>query len=253
MTNRSEIIAYARAFAAACAEQTIPIEGALLYLAPSFPRMHDLNTVAIRDAARSFRHFVDAADPLFEDAGLEHRKLDVDDERHGPRLADEASREPGWNMSRLVDMTWESDPGGAADIASELPLEDLRELREREHRAGFGGDDDLIRQFLDRDYVYRRAGNGRFFGVRDEDGVLQSSLNLFRIGRVAEIDDVQTAEAARGRGYARAAVLAAARAARRDGAEIVFLCADEDDWPKDFYARLGFIPAGPRWELLRAP
>jgi len=228
-------------------------DGAFLYLAPSLPRMYDLNTVAVRDAARPFRHFAHTAEPVFADAGLEHRKLDVDDERHGPRLADEASREPGWSVSRLVDMTWESDPGGGEDLASEVPLEDLRELREREHRTGFGDDDDLIRQFLERDYVYRRAGNGRFFGVRDADGVLQSSLNLFRIGRVAEIDDVQTAAAARGRGYARAAVLAAARAARRDGADIVFLCADEDDWPKDFYRRVGFIPAGRRWELLRAP
>jgi ribosomal protein S18 acetylase RimI-like enzyme len=48
----------------------------------------------------------------------------------------------------------------------------------------------------------------------------------------------------RGRGYAKAVVLAAIAAARKRGAEFVFLVADHDDWPKELYRRLGFDELG---------
>jgi hypothetical protein len=37
---------------------------------------------------------------------------------------------------------------------------------------------------------------------------------------------------------------AATRAALAGDAELTFIVADEDDWPKDLYARLGFVPLG---------
>jgi hypothetical protein len=48
-------------------------------------------------------------------------------------------------------------------------------------------------------------------------------------------------------------VLAAADAARAEGADLVFLVADDEDWPKTLYARLGFDAAGPAWEFVRTP
>jgi predicted N-acetyltransferase YhbS len=41
-------------------------------------------------------------------------------------------------------------------------------------------------------------------------------------------------------------------AAREAGADFVFLVADADDWPKEWYARLGFEPIG-RYVKLRPP
>ena len=35
------------------------------------------------------------------------------------------------------------------------------------------------------------------------------------------------------------------------GASLTFLVADEGDWPKEWYARLGFDAIGRRYELLR--
>jgi hypothetical protein len=37
------------------------------------------------------------------------------------------------------------------------------------------------------------------------------------------------------------------------GHELVFLVADDDDWPKDLYARLGFETIGRTWSFLRTP
>jgi len=48
-------------------------------------------------------------------------------------------------------------------------------------------------------------------------------------------------------------VLSAAAAARDAGAGLVFLLADQDDWPRHLYGRLGFDPVGPEWEFLRTP
>ena len=48
-------------------------------------------------------------------------------------------------------------------------------------------------------------------------------------------------------------VLAAAEAARAEGAGLVFLLADEEDWPRDLYRRLGFDGVGSEWEYVRTP
>src|SRR5436309_1584776 len=57
--------------------------------------------------------------------------------------------------------------------------------------------------------------------------------------------------AARRRGYARAVVSAATRASLEARNEITFLVADDEDWPKDLYASLGYEPIGRRFEFTR--
>jgi len=37
------------------------------------------------------------------------------------------------------------------------------------------------------------------------------------------------------------------------GHDLVFLLADDDDWPKELYRKLGFHDAGHVYELLREP
>jgi GNAT superfamily N-acetyltransferase len=71
-------------------------------------------------------------------------------------------------------------------------------------------------------------------------------------GVVAQVENVQTAEQARGRGLARALVTAAVARALGQGATCVFLVADADDWPREFYGRLGFVPAATTTVLTRA-
>jgi ribosomal protein S18 acetylase RimI-like enzyme len=61
---------------------------------------------------------------------------------------------------------------------------------------------------------------------------------------VAEVCDVGTHPSHRGRGLARAVVTAAVAAARGDGADLIVVTADADDWPRQLYARLGFEPVG---------
>jgi ribosomal protein S18 acetylase RimI-like enzyme len=71
-----------------------------------------------------------------------------------------------------------------------------------------------------------------------------SYADLYLRGSDAQIEDVGTLPEHRGRGYASAVVVAAAEAARRAGADLVFLFADAEDWPKELYRRLGFDELG---------
>ena len=64
---------------------------------------------------------------------------------------------------------------------------------------------------------------------------------------------MNTIEEFRGRGLGSAVVLAAAASARTRGFDVVFLIADDADWPKDLYARLGFDPVSRFWSFVRTP
>ena len=74
---------------------------------------------------------------------------------------------------------------------------------------------------------------------------------MFQEDGVAQIDEVTTVEQYRRRGLARAVVVGALRASLEADAELVFLVADEADWPMRWYERLGFEPIGRRYELIR--
>jgi predicted GNAT family acetyltransferase len=76
------------------------------------------------------------------------------------------------------------------------------------------------------------------------DDEIVSYTDLYSDGPDAQIEDVGTLPEHRGHGYATAVVLAAAAAARSDGADFVFLVADAEDWPKELYGKLGFDEVG---------
>ena len=69
---------------------------------------------------------------------------------------------------------------------------------------------------------------------------------------VAQIESVDTLEAYRNRGVARA-FLAAAITAARDAADLVFLIADTADWPQGLYGKLGFDPVGTYRQFTKSP
>ena len=68
---------------------------------------------------------------------------------------------------------------------------------------------------------------------------------------LAQVDEVGTLQARRGRGHARAAVAAAADAAAAEGCEQVLIVTDAADWPQELYRRLGFDEIGATYEFLK--
>jgi ribosomal protein S18 acetylase RimI-like enzyme len=83
------------------------------------------------------------------------------------------------------------------------------------------------------------------------DGDVASYCELYTDGRTGQIEAVATLEAYRNRGLASAVVLRALEESRAAGDTLTFLLADEDDWPKELYRRLGFDQSGRLYRFLR--
>jgi ribosomal protein S18 acetylase RimI-like enzyme len=95
-----------------------------------------------------------------------------------------------------------------------------------------------------------KEANLRIFGIV-EDGEVVSSAQLYSDGSTAQVEEVATLPAYRGRGHAKALVTRAVEEAIADNHEFIFLVADGDDWPKKLYNRLGFEEVGSRFAFLR--
>src|SRR4051794_11346816 len=195
-----------------------------------------------------------AADEL--QASLRHRKVTIADEQAGARVAEELKGR-GWRYYTLVTMVYRGAGTGAATRApgdravEEVEPSALRPTRERALDDG-QRDAEARRQIVASPELRAAASPTRLFAARADRHEIGSFCALFQGRGTGQIDEVTTLEQYRRRGLAGAVVSAAVRASLDAGDDLTFLVADEGDWPKDWYARLGFEPIGRRYELVRA-
>ncbi len=93
----------------------------------------------------------------------------------------------------------------------------------------------------------------RWLSAAGEDGSMGARAWLLEHDGVAQVEDVATAPSERGRGLASAVVSAAIAAARRSGAELVFVVADADETTPELYRKLGFEPLAVTSRFIRRP
>jgi GNAT superfamily N-acetyltransferase len=199
---------------------------------------------------------VDAAELIAEaddvQAGFGHRKLVVYDEDLGARLAGDLSAR-GWNVFRLLVLVRNRPPDrppepAAAEVSRERGAAALAAFRREQ---SFGWQDEAVRQLAAMDDRYTTAVAGRDFAAPPDDPAC--ACRLYSDGELAQVDEVGTLESRRGRGFARAAVLAAADAAASEDRAPIFLQTDAADWPQQLYRRLGFDEIGSVYEFLKLP
>lgn len=193
------------------------------------------------------------AERLQGEAGLRHRKLEVRDEAAGRRLELEF-RKLDWTVNRHVLMALHHGPDRPADggVVDEVDAEALREPRAAQLSAyEWAADGEVLAQLHEAKALFAERVATRFFAIMD-GGRAVSWTDLYLAGDTAQIEDVGTLESYRGRGYARAVVLHAAAEAGRAGADLTFLVADDEDWPKELYRKLGFDELGLVYEFLLA-
>jgi GNAT superfamily N-acetyltransferase len=177
--------------------------------------------------------------------------LIVDEPADVTRLAADLARK-GWTIERHVAMRAGIVPAGRGprQPVREVPAPDVVLARRAATRED-GFDEATIAAIEVADAVVGRAMQERAFVSLAPDGAIAAFAKLYTDGAVGQIEDVQTRLAHRGRGHAQAAVLAALDASRRAGHELTFLWADEDDWPRELYRKLGFAVIGRRWRFRR--
>jgi predicted GNAT family acetyltransferase len=229
--------------------ETIPFGKALF--TGSLPVVWSLNFLRIEAVGPTASEIAAEADRLQGAAGLEHRRVAIEDEDAG-RTLEPGFVELGWKPDVFLFMVPRREPHRAVDAIGvvEVSREELRPIREAILREWLGDvNDELMAQLAESDRRFAAAGNARHFAVV-VDGKPVSSTDLFSDGSTAQIEDVGTLPGHRGAGYASAVVLTALAEARAMDHDFVFLVADARDWPKEMYGRLGFDPIGEKYAFL---
>jgi GNAT superfamily N-acetyltransferase len=191
------------------------------------------------------------AEDVLGAAGLAHRRVLCDDEALAARLGPGLSQ-LGWRTEVHVVMAWE---GGTPPPAPRLEWpepEALRPAYATSHRES-GTPADAITQLVDHGVTDPEVPGVRVrrAAIR-EDGEWAAMLRLYDDGATAELDDVSTLSRFRGRGLATELMYGAIGQALADGCDLVFLRADERDWPAAWYRRLGFTPVGRQFVYSRS-
>ena len=216
--------------------------------ATRYPSYYDFNSVRVEeDPAMDVDALVAFADEAL--AGLEHRRLDFDrvDVAEPLRAGFEAR---GWKAIRLLWMRHETPPPPGPDIAvQEVPYDAVHDLRLAWHGDESPDQDGSGYIAQAREVALRREV--RVLAVHDEAGAPVAFAQLEQDGAAAEITQVYVDPCLRGGGRGTAMTRAAITAAGdvRD----LWIVADDNDRPKELYARLGFRPAWTTMELTRWP
>jgi ribosomal protein S18 acetylase RimI-like enzyme len=219
-----------------------------------FPIKWDMNYLRMTedhpDATAAL--IADEAERVQGEAGLEHRKLHADDEALGARLAP-GFLELGWKTTKIVVMArYQKDMTRPQTVrAEERDGEYLRPYMERWDRGKHTLTEDDIAQLAGARAHLLAAMNGTNFAA-EIDGEVAGWCEYYTHEGVAQIENVCTFEKFRNRGVASSIVMAGIEKAEADGASLVFLLADEDDWPKELYVKLGFETIGYIYEFLKS-
>jgi GNAT superfamily N-acetyltransferase len=210
------------------------------------PNYHAFNVVRVeRDPSMSAEALATFADEAL--AGLEHRRVDVEsiDAAETLRAGFDAG---GWRSVRLLWMRHEARSPAAPDArVQEVPYDAVHALRvawqlEEWHDEGL--------EYLAQAREVSLGLGGTVFAMH-EDGVPVGYAQLERLDGSAEVSHVYVHGEHRGRGRGTALTRAAIEAG--SDADDLWICADDEDRPKDLYARLGFRPAWTLMDFTRWP
>ena len=215
--------------------------------ATTYPNYWDYNLVRVEsDPEMTFEELESFADDALGD--LRHRRLDFEQIEVAERLRPDFEA-AGWVTLRLVWMRHEEAvPDGDDVLVREVPYDDVIDLRRAWHDEDFPDQDPLDYHANAREVALRMGA--RVFAV-ERDGRAVAFAQLDGDDEAAEITQVYVHPDERGSGMGTSLTKAAIEAAGDVGD--LWICADDEDRPKELYARLGFRPALTTMEFTRMP
>ena len=234
------------------AARVVEVPGAVAVADPAFPHSRDDNRLLVTDllpaeevAART-AELAAALDWTTAAVTLLHPDA-------GP-VAAELSRR-GWHLASTVLMArWAPFPAATGGPAEVVPQPDVHALWERSWREGLGANepdlDEVVRQLVGREHRTDRVVRVVDVGVR-EHGEVVAAAQLRVDGATASVESVVSDPQVRRRGHGRAVLDLALATAGAAGCDLVVLDAAAGDWPRHWYARLGFTEAGRTWDAVR--
>jgi len=225
----------------------------LAFLDERLPHVYWANMlwVTAQDAVGADELVADA-DRILRD--FAHRQLVVEHEPLARTLQDELAA-AGWETDAILYMTHERSPdlmpdlGGVREVGHDdiLAAED-RFLRDEPATAA----PEARRQVMAHHRHIGELLGERCFAAYAGDEVC-AYAKLRHRGGIAQVEDVAVLPEHRGAGLGRLVTSAALAAGLALEPELLFIVADDEDWPKELYARLGFEPVGRIAGFLRPP
>jgi ribosomal protein S18 acetylase RimI-like enzyme len=237
-------VAMERAQLAAAAGRSKPHPLGLLLFDDARPRVWVHNQLHVTGPAGDIDDLVGILDEHY--GHLPHRRVVVEDEVEGERLAD-GFRARGWQADATVFMALrahrdrEPDPGLAEEVS---PSEHLEIERQTTGEQPFAHDDEVVDMLVDARVARQAVCDESHCVAGVVDGRHVGNTVIYVVGDIAQIEDVGTLEAFRRRGVARAMVSLATDLARASDPSLIWIAAAAEDWPKDLYFKLGFRPMG---------
>lgn len=226
-------------------DQIEPWEHGTVYRAGRYPRYFDFNVVRVEDdPGMSVEELIEFADLAL--AGLEHRQIDFDSALVAEPLR-AGFEAHGFRTTRLVRMHFEGRRPGRVEIdITEVPYDAVNSLRSAWHQEDFPGRD--ASDFHAQAREIRLALGARVLAVYDDSRpVAFAALDLgddeIEIGGLYVLPEY--------RGHGRGTALTQTAITAAGEVEHLWISADDEDRPKQLYARLGFRPVLTTTEFLR--
>lgn len=222
------------------------------YLHPPLPKVWDLNLLRIDgDAPEATAEAVAGAAEEVMGGVAAYRRVWVPDGSTGERLAP-GFEDLGWETDVHVVMVHRRPPNRIVDTSEVEEVGDLAWPARVEQLCSYEWHEDDVIDQLRRLYdMTVKAASMRDFGIR-RDGKAISFAMLLSDGRTGQIEDVATLEPYRAQGLSWA-VMSRVIAESRALYDLTFLVADDRDWPKGFYRKLGFDPLARHYYFLKRP
>jgi ribosomal protein S18 acetylase RimI-like enzyme len=217
-------------------------EGGVAYFNDELPLVWDVNFVRVDSDCSGIAAQVDRLQ-----AGQAHRKVLIEDaellERHSQALLDR-----GYTRRGLVAMARE--PGGRLDSdVRELPYTEVRPFRYEVHMEQLTPPNHDVADQVGRVHDRTVPLTGERWLVIHSGGEPAGHCIIYSEDGLAQIEDVAVLERFRGRGLAGRLIGHALELVAPDH-DAVMILAEKDDWPRSFYARLGFEHVEDRADFL---
>ena len=242
----TRVLAFLRENAAKTADEVRPIAAGCVVSSPSLPAVWSANHVRVA-LPLGFESIVELADQQME--GCRYVQIVLEHQEAGLAL-EAAFRAASWETERelLMSLSAAADRDADTSIVIDAGEAEVAEVMRRWYSED-ERDPAALAQLVEFSRRESRACGDRLLGIRSSDDQLVAISKLRGDGHIAQVEDVYTAPEARGRGFGRAVVTRAVELARAAGHDLIFINADDNDWPKQLYARLGFRPLGRLWQF----
>lgn len=244
---------------AAMASQRLDLPFAVCVIADDLPSVHDLNLMTVT-AQVPPAVLLRSIERLATTVGWRHRRIEVESAAVADRLRAPLT-EAGYTEERFVTMALTGSPppmvacdGRASRPTAIVDVDEQIELaRAVTAQEPWAHSDALVDQMVERERRLARVARGRVVVAPPRAPVSRCLLLEEPGGGLVEIDAVSTLVDHRGQRWSDAVMRRAIEAAREHDPEHVVLVADDADWPRTWYGRLGFRVIGRSWAFRRHP